>query len=140
FNVVFFGQTGAGMSSVINLLIGDQVADVSARMNSCTMDHRPYKLNTGMQQFLIWDTVGFNGMHNVYGYASKHATRLFHKLSQLGGIDLLVFCKKDGRLTPWELDSYMLFEEVLCKGQVPVAVVVTHLEFYDPMEQWWEEN
>ena len=36
FNVVLFGQTGAGMSSVINLLVGHPVTEVSIGLKTCT--------------------------------------------------------------------------------------------------------
>ncbi|KAF8549372.1 hypothetical protein OG21DRAFT_605171 [Imleria badia] len=59
FNVIICGDSGVGKSSVINLLAGDQVADVSTGERSCTLNYRSYKINTGMQEFLVWDTVSF---------------------------------------------------------------------------------
>ena len=143
FNVVLIGETGVGKSSIINLLVGDSVAETSSGINRCTLDFRSYKIKTGTQQFYIWDTVGFNGIeirHDMCERAIENAIRLVHDLSRQGGIDLLVFCKKHGRHTPSELNFYKLFEEFLCKGQVPVAVVITHLEFQNPMDKWWELN
>ncbi|KAH0826779.1 kinase-like domain-containing protein [Lanmaoa asiatica] len=137
FNVVFFGETGAGMSSVINLIAGHPVAEVSSCEKTCTSESCSYRINTGMQQFLIWDTMGLNGMHIGHD-ALKNAARLIRDLSVAGGVDLLVFCKKCGKLTASELEGYGFFEEFLCEGQVPVALVVTHLESLNPMEKWWD--
>ena len=146
FNIVFFGETGAGMSSVINLIAGHSVADVGAGAKTCTLASHPYKISTGIQQFLIWDTMGLNGASSMCdtvdmgGRATKNAVRLIHDLSEKGGADLLVFCKRSGGLTESEMNCYRLFKEFLCEGQVPVAVVVTHLEHETCMEEWWMKN
>jgi len=142
FNVVFFGESGAGVSSVINLIAGNPVAAVSSAIKGCTTHSHSYHINTGTQQFLVWDTMGLNGIHirgKMRRRAMHNATRLVRDLSRKGGIDLLVFCKKSGRLTLSESNSFKFFEETLCKGNVPVAVVITHLESVDPMEKWWDE-
>ena len=143
FNVVFFGETGAGMSSVINLIAGHSVANVGTGAKTCTLASHPYKISTGIQQFLIWDTMGLNGASSMYdtgGRATRNAAQLIHDLSEKGGVDLLVFCKRSRNLTKPEVNCYMFFKEFLCEGQVPVAVVVTHLECEACMEDWWIRN
>ena len=143
FHAILFGESGVGKSSVINLVVGNSEAVVSSRLEGCTLDYRSYKINTGLHQFLVWDTVGFNGMHlehNVCEKAIENAVHLVQDLHKRGGVDLLVFCKKEGRLTRSELNSFRLFQEVLCEGQVPVAFIITHLEHQNPMEEWWAEN
>ncbi|KAF8550587.1 hypothetical protein OG21DRAFT_1499712 [Imleria badia] len=138
FNVIIFGDSAVGKSSVINLLAGDQVADVSTGTWSCTSNYRSYKINTGMQQFLVWDTVSFRNTCIDRRRVAESAVELIREVSQQGGVDLLVLCRKASWSPPSELDQYKLFKEFLCEGRVPVAVVVTHLEWYDPMEKWWE--
>ncbi|KAI9572112.1 P-loop containing nucleoside triphosphate hydrolase protein [Boletus coccyginus] len=142
FHAILFGESGVGKSSVINLVLGDSVAEVSSGINSCTLGYRSYKINTGLHQFLVWDTVGLNDMveHNVCGRAIENAIELIRDLHKQGGVDLLVFCKKHGRFSASELSNFRLFQEFLCEGQIPVAFIITHLEFHDPMEGWWETN
>ncbi|KAF8547376.1 hypothetical protein OG21DRAFT_1517415 [Imleria badia] len=143
FNVVLFGETGVGKSSVINLLAGHQVARVSSALCNCTLNYCSYNIDTGMQQFLIWDTMGVNGMdigNSMGRRAIEDAFGLLREVSRLGGVDLLVFCKRGGRITMSDQNTCSLFKEFLCQGQVPVAVVVTGLEHCDPMEKWWEEQ
>ena len=145
FNVVFFGKAGSGKSSVINLLAGHPIAQVSSGVNVCTSEFHSYKIATqGMQQFQIWDTVGFDPVSSFDessgSRAGVNAAQLIRYLSGEGGIDLIVFVKIRGPLTPSELHCYRLFEEVLCEGRVPVALVITHLESYNPMETWWRTN
>lgn len=48
-NVVLFGASGAGMSSVINLLAGHPVAEVESGVETCTLGSHSHKINTGMQ-------------------------------------------------------------------------------------------
>jgi predicted GTPase len=142
-NAILFGESGVGKSSVINLVVGHSAAEVSSGIDSCTLDYRSYKINTGLHQFLVWDTVGFNGTHighNVCGMAIENAVRLIRDLHKQGGVDLLVFCKKNGRLSPSELNNLRLFQEFLCEGQIPVAFIITHLERQNPMEKWWDAN
>ena len=142
-NVVFFGKAGAGKSSVINLIAERPVAQVTSDIESCTLDSSSYKIDTPTKQFVVWDTVGFNGIrdgHDMPRQAIENAVRLIRDLFAESDVDLLVFVKECGKLTTSELNCYRLFEEFLCEGQVPVAVVVTHLEEHEVMGQWWEVN
>ncbi|KAG9316418.1 P-loop containing nucleoside triphosphate hydrolase protein [Chiua virens] len=143
FQAVFFGESGVGKSSTINLIVGKKVADVSNGVGGCTLDSRCHEINTGLHQFVVWDTVGFNEPHiehSVCGKAIENAVRLVRDLHRRGGVDLLVFCKKGGRVTGSEVNNFRLFYEFLCPGQVPVAFVVTQLEHEIPMEGWWEKH
>ena len=142
-NVVVFGKAGVGKSSVVNLIAGRVVAQVTSGIESCTLDSSSFMFDTAKTQFIIWDTVGFNGVRNGHENTKQavvNAVQLIRSLSVESGVGLLVFVKECGKLTPSELNCYRLFEEFLCKGQVPVAVVITHLERHEPMEQWWEMN
>lgn len=72
FNVVILGNTGAGKSWVINLIAGHPVAEVSPGAKVCTLYPRPYKISTGMQRFLMWDTtVGFHGAYKTHDLLGK---------------------------------------------------------------------
>ena len=142
-NAVFFGKTGAGKSSVINLIAGRPVAQVTSDTEPCTLDSNSYTIDTPTKQFVIWDTVGFNGVrdgHDMSRQAVLNAVQLIRDLSAESGVDLLVFVKERNKLTTAELNCYRLLEEFLCEGQVPVAVIVTNLEEHEVMEQWWEVN
>ncbi|KAH0827563.1 P-loop containing nucleoside triphosphate hydrolase protein [Lanmaoa asiatica] len=143
FRAILFGEAGVGKSSVVNLIVGHPVAPVSSDIGSCTLDSRSYKINTGLHQFLVWDTVGFNGTqigHDVCREAIQNAVNLIHDLHEQGGVDLLLFCKKGGRLSSSELNNFRLFQEFLCEGQIPIAFIITQLESHNPMEKWWGAN
>ncbi|KAI6044682.1 hypothetical protein EDC04DRAFT_327008 [Pisolithus marmoratus] len=77
---------------------------------------------------------------NGYYAAIVKAYNLIQKLSSAGGVDLLLFCIRGNRITATTQSNYRLFYEVLCDKQVPIALVVTHLEREYRMEDWWFRN
>ncbi|KAG2351071.1 hypothetical protein BDR07DRAFT_1467908 [Suillus spraguei] len=86
-NIVLFVQTGAGKSSLVNLMAGE------------------------------------------------------NNLERQGGIDLLLFCMRAGRLTDTVQTNYRLFHEFLCDKKVPIVVVITYLENeVGEMDNWWKQN
>ncbi|KAF9222609.1 P-loop containing nucleoside triphosphate hydrolase protein [Gyrodon lividus] len=142
-NVILFGETGVGKSSVINLIAGKQVANVSPDVDGCTMDFKDYVIPVEGRVVNIWDTVGLEEPEmGVNGYlaAIEKAYALICKLSEVGGVDLLLFCIRGSRITATTQSNYRLFYEVLCNRQVPIALVVTNLERERDMEEWWVRN
>lgn len=142
--VVLFGETGVGKSSVINLMAGAQVATTSANLEGCTMHATEYSFSLpGESLFRIYDTVGLNepemGINTFFGAIEK-AHKLITSLHNAGGIDLLLFCVRGGRITSTMQRNYRLFFEFLCAKKVPLAFVITHLEYEDVMETWWDNN
>jgi len=142
-NVVLFGETGVGKSSVINLIAGREVANVSMDVMTRTMSSTQYIFPIGGRQFHIWDTVGLNELElEADGYlpAVEKSLDLIQQLSAQGGVDLLLLCIRGSRLTVTMRSNYRLFYEVLCGSQVPIALVITHLEGEVVMEDWWTRN
>lgn len=142
-NIILFGETGVGKSSVINLIAGRRIADTSPDVQGCTMSFKPYSFPVNGRTFHIWDTVGLEEPEmGVNGYlpAIEQACDLINQLTRQGGVDLLLFCIRGNRVTATTQSNYRLFYEVLCRSQVPIAVVVTHLEREADMEKWWDRN
>ena len=142
--MVLFGETGAGKSSVINLLAGAEVASTSTNLKGCTLEATEYAFTLpGAPSLCIYDTVGLNepemGVNTFFGAIEK-AHKLITLLHDAGGIDLLLFCIRGSRITATMQQNYRLFFEFLCGKKVPLAFVVTHLEYEDVMEDWWREN
>lgn len=144
-NILIVGDVGAGKSSVINLIAGRQLARTSHDAVSCTLQSEEYIVSLGGIEFALHDTVGLHEavadmktkdyLDSVY-----QACTLISKLKRSGGISLVMFCMKGGRITSSVQQTYNLFAKVFCNRQVPVVVIVTHLEEYDDMEQWWKKN
>ncbi|KAG9316431.1 hypothetical protein JVU11DRAFT_2465 [Chiua virens] len=145
-NVVLFGEMGVGKSSVVNLILGHDEARTSSGAVSCTLDARPYDVTVRGQEFRIFDTVGLNEPQSLSDpdnliAAINKAYGLVKYLSETGGISLLVFCVRRGRITVNTQQNYKLFHDFLCYQKVPVAIIVTNLEHHEPnMEDWWQDN
>ncbi|KAL4079872.1 P-loop containing nucleoside triphosphate hydrolase protein [Scleroderma yunnanense] len=142
-NVIVFGETGVGKSSVVNLIAGRPVAEVSPDVAGCTMESKEYKFNVDTMDLSIWDTVGLAEPEmGVDGYipAIEKACSLIKQLRDAGGVDLLLFCIRGNQFTMTMQNNYRLFYEVLCGQQVPIALVITHLEGEEVMEEWWNRN
>ncbi|KAL4079871.1 P-loop containing nucleoside triphosphate hydrolase protein [Scleroderma yunnanense] len=142
-NIILFGETGVGKSSVINLIANSPVADVSPDVEGCTMQSKEYSFTVGGVVVSIWDTVGLEEPEmgaNGYLPAIEKAYSLIQRLRVAGGIDLLLFCIRGNRVTMTTQSNYRLFYEVLCGQNVPIALVITHLEREVVMEDWWDRN
>ena len=142
-NVVLFGEVGAGKSSIINLIAGQEVAPISADAQVCTLDSNLYSFDIGPTRIQIWDTVGLNEADldvREYFSALEKAIRLMKELDSAGGISLLLFCVNGNRSPKSMQGHYRLFYEVFGRKQVPIALVVTHLEMEQHMEDWWSRN
>jgi len=142
-NVILFGETGVGKSSLINLITGQEVAAISADAPRCTMDSKEYTFDIGSAKVQMWDTVGLNEPElGPIGYldAVEKTIQLIKSLNAAGGISLLLFCIRGNRVTATTQSNYRLFYEILGKKEVPVALVITHLEREQHMEDWWPRN
>ena len=144
-NIILFGETGVGKSSLVNLIAGEEVAQTSGDSDACTMTYRPYCFQVHEISYTIWDTRGFDAVNTAMrakGYlaAVEQAYKLIRDLTASGGVDLLVLCHREGRITATTRSNYRLFYEVLCDSNVPVALVITFLERHARMEDWWEQN
>ena len=129
---------------MINLLAGAEVAETSSGLEGCTMHATEYSFNVpGFLPLHIFDTVGLEepeiGVNTFLG-AIARAHQLIDSLRATGGVDLLVFCIRGGRITAAVQRNYRLFFDVLCGGAVPLAIIVTNLEQEDVMEDWWDRN
>ncbi|KAH7909583.1 P-loop containing nucleoside triphosphate hydrolase protein, partial [Hygrophoropsis aurantiaca] len=139
------GRTGAGKSSLINLILGEEKAPISHYGGACTLEAMRYTTTIESQQFNIIDTVGHNEPKT-----SQQRERLFEtivntyellaSLATTGGVHLLVFCFSAGRLTEATRRTYSLFHDFMCGGRVPSVLVITHLEYISPMDSWWANS
>lgn len=142
-NIVIFGESGVGKSSIINLLAGRQVARTSPDSKHCTMRYEAYNVIINDVSYRIYDTAGVDGNRmNPNGFldAVANADKLMKELRVNGGAHLLLYCIKAGRIPPTFVTNYRLFYEFFFEEKVPVALIVTHLEREDPMDDWYTRN
>ncbi|KAG1831906.1 P-loop containing nucleoside triphosphate hydrolase protein [Suillus subalutaceus] len=142
-NIVLFGEAGAGKSSVVNLMAGKDIAHTSPGMQRCTLQWREYPIEFDGVSYKVFDTVGLEEPQlgiKEYLESVENAYRLIKKLESEGGIDLLLFCMRAGRVSGMLQSNYRLFHEFLCEKKVPIVLVITNLEREQRMEDWWDRE
>ncbi|KAG1850180.1 hypothetical protein F4604DRAFT_1593096, partial [Suillus subluteus] len=146
-NVIIFGESGAGKSSLVNLITRKDVAGISCNAKGCTAavnEHEILIQSETLKSYNVFDTVGLQEPRlgiPQYLDAIENAYRLIQDLERRGGIDLLLFCMRAGKLTTTLENNYWLFHEFLCDKKVPVVVVITYLENeVAEMDAWWKQN
>ena len=144
-NVIIFGETGIGKSSVINLMAGSDVAETSSNLEGCTLQATEYSFILSSPKMLlrVFDTVGLEESEidvKPFIGALEKVQKLITSLRNAGGVDLILFCVRAGRFTAAMERDYHLVSEVLCNSRVPLALVITHLENEEVMENWWDGN
>ncbi|KZP32052.1 hypothetical protein FIBSPDRAFT_925456 [Athelia psychrophila] len=131
-NIIVFGQTGSGKSSLINLIAGKDVAQTSSDLTKCTFDSQPYHIEVDESLTVtLWDTAGLN-----QGSRGDKATimRICELIIRLEKI----FCFRD-RIRDGTFENYQMFRAI-CDATVPMAVVVFGLERVPDRVDWWSRN
>jgi predicted GTPase len=141
--IVIFGETGAGKSSLINLMAGKEIAHTSPDMQRCTLRWDEYDMNFDGNSYTVFDTIGLEEPQlgiKEYLDSVENAYNLIKELDKKGGIDLLLFCVRAGKVTATLQSNYRLFHEFLCEKKVPIVLAITNLEREQIMEDWWKRN
>ena len=126
------------------MILGSDQAKVSNRALGETFETTVYPVERFGNTYNLHDTAGL-GEHSGGTVDSAKAVgnlyRLVINLSHSGGVNLLVFVIKRGRLTDTIHKNYILFYRAFCDSKVPVVIIVTGCEDVEPtMDAWWTEN
>eukprot|EP01117_Protostelium_nocturnum_P014537 TRINITY_DN553_c0_g1_i1.p1 TRINITY_DN553_c0_g1~~TRINITY_DN553_c0_g1_i1.p1 ORF type:complete len:288 (-),score=61.08 TRINITY_DN553_c0_g1_i1:55-918(-) len=136
-NVVIFGKTGAGKSSTINLLKNEAVAKVSNNATGTTEEFAQYDLDDDIR---LWDTAGLNEteLGSVpHQEAQSRLQRLVEKLSESGGVHLVVWVWANGRMHADSMKNYLFIQEMF-DSKVPIVLFVTKSEIGNQWEEFME--
>lgn len=144
-NVVIFGDSGSGKSSVINAIAQTQLAKTSSSATGCTFAYQRHRVEISGQTFVLFDTAGLNeGTAGTVpaAKADENLKSLLHELMspKSDGIGLLVYCVRSTRARRALIRNYNIFYSGICRKKVPIVVVVTGLENEPDMESWWVAN
>jgi predicted GTPase len=141
--ILVIGQTGAGKSSLVNLLAGKKVAKVSDGAKGCTFQFETYQVDYNGEIFELIDTVGLN--EGTAGTVKpKEAMKMLIKFikGNKRGFSCILFVMPKGRITDSFEKNHILFCQTLLHGQTPSILFLGHCESDDPMNTWIknEEN
>ena len=93
------GRTGGGKSTLVNLLLGEKVADEGAEPDPTTAEVTPYNRRVSGVRVKVWDSPGLqDGTRNEERYLNDIAAKCTH-------VDLFLFCINVGDATRFNLDS-----------------------------------
>ncbi|KAG6868664.1 hypothetical protein C0993_012469 [Termitomyces sp. T159_Od127] len=147
-NVLFFGETGVGKSSVINMLAGKEIAETSGDALGHTFENIGYNIRIpsisdtkSIEEIMVWDTAGLNEDENGTVPPEVAMDNLRQLVEKLGsGLNLLVYVVRGWRLGKVMKPNYEIFVTGICQNKVPVVLVITGCEDESPMENWWSQN
>ena len=131
-NIMVLGPMGGGVSSVVNLIAGKEVARVSNDTSRCTRKMASYHIElrdaAKIVPITLYDIPGFN-------YNAKSPLE-FPRVP----ISLAIICMED---FPAQVRATAEYLQNKWKkhgdGNIPVLVVINHIA-PQPGAGWWEEN
>ncbi|KAF6741622.1 hypothetical protein DFP72DRAFT_942620 [Ephemerocybe angulata] len=155
-NLVFFGETGVGKSSIINMVresmgispnSSEGMAKISSSAMGCTVVNTVYSLHVSPSDsetlsLALWDTAGFSETAHGTVSSDQAGENLVTLLQSMGGgTDLLVYCVRGRPFRSVVGQIYDLAHKKACGGKVPILLVVNGLENQEKgMEDWWVQN
>ncbi|OAX31251.1 hypothetical protein K503DRAFT_870704 [Rhizopogon vinicolor AM-OR11-026] len=140
-NIILVGGSGAGKSSIINMIAGTKVAPISSAAIGCTFESTSHTLPVHGRNFKFFDTAGLDeGVRGKVerGVAIAKVYKLITRLD--GGINLLMICMRGPRIKDTADQNWEIFHEIICKKQIPTTLVVTGLENEENLDEWWWNN
>jgi len=141
-NVIVFGESGVGKSSIINMLMGEPVAAVSNQAVGCTYASTKFRATIDDREVMLYDTAGLNEAKAGTVSPEQAVQNLRLLVNDLKTVNLLVYCIRGTRYRKIVGDNYNIFCNTICGGdrKVPVVLVVTGLENEENMDGWWNDN
>ncbi|KAJ3919505.1 hypothetical protein F5877DRAFT_12647, partial [Lentinula edodes] len=144
-NVLLFGSSGCGKSSIINMLSNRDVVHTSSAAAPSIFGVEKYEVSLDGKLYSFRDITGLN--NGKLSNGDLVSPGCISRLSDLvhtdlqDGISLLVFCLRAPRITEIAQKNYFIFYEVLCQRKIPIVMIVTGLKDEEPdMESWWTKN
>ena len=82
----------------------------------------------------FYDTLGLEHRPSPWGAIEA-------RLKRSGGVDLVVYCMRRGRLSSEQATHLRTIWKTFCQGDVPLVLVVSGVDYRrGSTEKWWEAN
>jgi len=142
-NIVIFGKTGAGKSSLINLLLRRDAAPASNDALGCTTRNEDYRLPIDGMTYKLWDTPGLNegSEGQVPAKTALRNLKSFVKpLIRRRNPPLFILCIHGLQNVTAQLRHYDSIRSTI--GPAPFSIIVTGMDEYrpKPWSNWWDEH
>ncbi|KAG1744957.1 uncharacterized protein EDB91DRAFT_169072 [Suillus paluster] len=143
-NIVIFGTTGSGKSSLINLLLSREAAPTSNDAIGCTATNESYLFSGDATKYKLWDTPGLNeGSEGLVPAreALENLTSLVKELKRdRNRAPLSILCIQGSQAVKAQLRHYDNLKSTI--GAAPFAIVVTGMDVCPsrPWSTWWNEH
>ena len=140
-NIILFGETGSGKSSIVNMIAERTLANMSSGATGCTFQNAQYQIDIKGTPFNVYDTAGLNEGEAGKVPKQEAVVQLYKLICSLSdGLSLLVFCMRGPRIKDAAHKNWRLFHEIFCRKQVPIVIAITGLEQEASMDDWWYRN
>jgi len=141
-NVLIFGETGVGKSSVVNMALGRQAAETNDEARGCTIMSAKYEQVWEGVKYNFYDSVGLG--ESLKGRVPKdeaiqHLVYLLKRLNK-EGLHLLVLVIRKGRVKDVDVKNFDIFANSICEKKVPTLLCVTHCDADYPLDNWKIKN
>jgi len=136
-NILVYGTGGSGKSSLINLLIGSDVAKVD-NMQNCGIRHNLF-------DYEKYECEKYRFYEVSYQFKSSDDDKILLKkliddIKLEGGIHLLIYVMPKGRLLTDRMVCYKTFGNILFENSVPIIFYVSDCEFDNPIDTYGKES
>lgn len=143
-NIVIFGTTGSGKSSIVNILLEREEAPSSNDAMGCTATTNNYDVSIDERKYRIWDTPGLNEGSEGLVPAKLALKNLKSFVKELmrdkNRAPLFILCIEGSQDVKAQLRHYDSLKSTI--GAAPFSIVVTGMDrcWSSPWSKWWGEH
>lgn len=143
-NIVIFGTTGSGKSSIINMFLEREEAPASNDAMGCTATTDNYDFSVDEKKYRIWDTPGLNEGSEGLVPAKVALKNLKSFVEELvrdkNRAPLFILCIEGSQDVKAQLRHYDSLKSII--GTAPFSIVVTGMDrcSSSPWSKWWGEH
>ncbi|KIJ67746.1 hypothetical protein HYDPIDRAFT_107235 [Hydnomerulius pinastri MD-312] len=131
--VLVVGPKREGKSSIVNMLVGSEVARVTSDIRP---SHDPFQIHQAdwdKTSLELCDTLGLDYAPPPFK-SIKEGTRVH------GEVGLVIYCMNARRLNKQDVKHVKSVRKAFCRKNVRLVLVLTRLEGMEDMQSWWRTN
>ena len=124
------------------MLAGIDIAKVSAYSGvTITANSESYTIPKGEKSYTFWDTSGLNEGDKGSVPAQEADEELINLLKGMN-VSLIIYLTRGHRFMNEVVSTKHMFDRIrsVCGEKVPIVLVVTGLEQWEVMDEWWTSN